>query len=206
VDVVRMRAARSADVAFAAAGLVLAAAVIGLSLLAEDAGDAIVRNTIRLSLAWYAAALALMMRLRAEDWRGGTRTGQAARWCWTWGCVIYLVHVAAAFHYVHDWSHGNAFAHTREASGVGEGLFVSYLFTAVWTADAAMWWLAPDRYARRPAWVHRLLHGFMLFIVFNGTVVFESGPLRWIALLGLAALAVLWWWPLACRARWGTRD
>jgi hypothetical protein len=36
----------------------------------------------------------------------------------------------------------------------------------------------------------------MLFIAFNATVVFETGPLRWIAAIGSLALLVKW-----CRKR-----
>ena len=77
-------------------------------------------------------------------------------------------------------------------SGVGEGIYVSYLFTLLWAADVAWWWLQPGRYTNRAAWIDRSLHGFMLFIVLNGMVVFETGAIRWAGLLGLAVLAVAW--------------
>ena len=98
-----------------------------------------------------------------------------------------------AFHFFHHWSHAHAFERTREVSGVGEGIYVSYLFTLLWAADVAWWWLRADRYAVRSVWIDRSLQAFMLFIVLNGTVVFESGPIRWAGLLGLAALSVAWW-------------
>src|SRR5207244_1221257 len=98
-----------------------------------------------------------------------------------WGLVCFLVHVAAAFHYDHHWSHAEAFEHTRQVSGVGEGIYFSYLFALVWSADATYWWLLPANFATRSNWIDRLLHGFMLFMVVNGTVVFASGPIRWIS-------------------------
>ena len=187
------RSGRSLDLAFMLGGTALLAAVVGLStLLAADRGDALTRNTVRLSLAWYAAALCVMMRLQATDWAAMTALGRAARWCWTWGIVVFLVHLAMAFHYFHDWSHAHAFETTRQASGVGEGIFVSYVFTLWWAFDAAAWWLAPAWYARRPIWIGRTLHLFMLFIVFNGMVVFESGPIRCAGVVLFLTLPVVW--------------
>jgi hypothetical protein len=133
-----------------------------------------------------------MMRLQTPDWTAQTLLGRAARWCWTWGIVVFLVHLAMAFHYFHDWSHAHAFETTRQASGVGEGIFVSYFFTLWWAFDAAAWWLAPAWYARRPIWIGRTLHLFMLFIVFNGMVVFESGPIRWAGVVLFLTLSVVW--------------
>ena len=43
----------------------------------------------------------------------------------------------------------------------------------------AVWWLRPLWYARRSAWIDRALHGLMLFIVFNATIVYETGFIRW---------------------------
>jgi hypothetical protein len=41
--------------------------------------------------------------------------------------------------------------------------------------------------------VDAVLHTFMLFIVFNGTVVYETGPIRWAGLTGFLLLAGVWW-------------
>jgi hypothetical protein len=173
--------------------LLLAAVVVASNHFAPNPGDALTRNTIRLSLAWYAAALAFMIRLQgAEDWQAITPLGKTARWCWSWACLTFVVHVALAFHYFHHWSHTHAFEHTREVSGFGAGLYISYLFTLLWTADATAWWLAPAWYATRSRWLDRLLHGFMLFIVFNGTVIYEQGPIRWISAAIFLFLAI-WW-------------
>jgi hypothetical protein len=186
-------AGASADLIMPLAGTVILIVLIGLSAaFSADRGDALTRNTIRLSLAWYAAALWLMMRLGPADWAAATQIGRTARWCWTWAVVVFLIHLAMAFHYFHHWSHAHAFAHTRLASGVGEGLYVSYLFTALWMADVAYWWLQPRGYADRPAWVDRALHMFMLLIVFNGTVVFEGGFIRWAGAVIFVALAWAW--------------
>jgi hypothetical protein len=158
----------------------------------EDLGTSLTVNTIRLSLAWYFVAVLVMMRLTSRDWIGATKRGQLARWCWTWGVICFVVHVAMAFHFYHHWSHAHAFAHTREISGVGEGVYISYLFTILWVTDAIWWWCWPDRYASRPKSWTRFLHTFMLFIIFNGTIVFESGTIRWVSIAAFMALPITW--------------
>jgi hypothetical protein len=167
--------------------MVLLSAALGL-----QPGELLTRNTVRLSLAWYAAALVLMMRLDRAGWMATTNLGRLARWSWTWGLVCFLVHLAMAFHFYHHWSHAAAMEHTREVSGVGEGIYASYLFTLLWLADAGWWWLSSAHYAARPVWIGRTLHAFMLFIVFNGMVVFEQGPIRWAGVLLFLFLPAVW--------------
>jgi hypothetical protein len=155
-------------------------------------GDELTRNTVRLSLLYYAAAVALMIWLRPTDGTAQSRRGAMARWLWTLAWAALVIHVGIAFHYVHRWLHGAAVEHTRQVSGLGEGVYVSYLFTLVWTADVLCWWLAPARYAARPVWMNIALHTFMIFMIFNATVVFESGWIRWAGIAMLSGLAVLW--------------
>jgi hypothetical protein len=193
------------NLAAVALGAAMLAATLALSValsvaLGSDLGDLLTRNTIRLSLAWYAVAVGLMLFLAPDEWAAGTpvsatgrpRRGWLARWCWTWGLVCFLVHLGMAFHYFHYWSHAHAFERTRQVAHVGEGIYISYLFTVLWGADVAYWWLNPRGYASRSPWIDRTLQAFMLFIVLNGMVVFESGPIRWAGLLGLAVLTVAW--------------
>ena len=106
--------------------------------------------------------------------------------------MCFLVHLAMAFHYYHDWSHAHAFERTRQISGIGEGIYVSYLFTILWALDVLCWWLRPAQHAVRSAWIGRSLHGFMLFIVFNSMVVYETGTIRWAGILMFIGLAAVW--------------
>ena len=142
------------------------------------------RGTIWLALTYYALAATLILR-------DASHRGRLARACWTMGCLAYLIHVACAFQYAHHWSHAEAFEHVRQVGGVGEGIFVSYLFTLLWTADVIWWWAAPAGYAGRSPWFGRALHGFMAFVIFNATVVFETGPVRWFGVALFVWLAVL---------------
>ena len=116
-----------------------------------------------------------------------------------WGCLTFLVHVAFAFDHYHGWSHAAAVQHVEDVSGFGPGLFVSYFFTLLWVVDAAWWGLASHSYDRRPAWLDRTIHAFMAFIVFNGTVIYETGFIRWAGAALFAGLGVLAAWRLARR-------
>jgi len=132
------------------------------------------RWTIWIALALYVAAL------------GARPASRLRQWAWTLGCLFYLAHVAAAFHFYHHWSHAAAYQHTArrtaEVMGLdwGGGLYWNYAFTLVWLGDVIWMWLR----LRRPRWAGAAVQGFLAFMVFNATVVFETGPIRW---LGLAA-------------------
>jgi hypothetical protein len=189
----RVRRPAVADLLVVGSWALLLAAVLATPwwIHPDVAGDDLVRHTVRLALVYWAAALALMIYLRPADWRAEHGRGRLARWCWTLGWLTYLVHLAMAFHFYHHWSHDDAVRHTKKVSGFGPGIYVSHFFTLVWSLDVMCWWLWPGRYAARSPWIDRLLHGFMVFIVFNATVVYESGLIRWAALAGLGALALL---------------
>lgn len=113
---------------------------------------------------------------------------------WSAGAAVFILHVICAFHFVHHWSHADAYAataqQTRELAGLdwGGGVYFNYVFTVVWIADALWWWTLPAGHRARPRTVSATLHGFMLFMWFNGTVVFGASVARW---LGVAAFLLL---------------
>jgi hypothetical protein len=178
-------------------GGVLAAPALGLS--SGNPGDDLTRNTVRVALVYYLFGAGMMLLLRPEEWRADTGRGRMARWGWTLAWACFLVHLAMAFHHYHHWSHAEAVAHVQRASGFGPGIFLSHIFTLVWTTDVAWWWLAPASYAARPRWIDLALHGFMVFMTFNATVVYETGPIRWAGLAMFVALAGV------LAVRWRTR-
>jgi hypothetical protein len=154
-------------------------------------GEAITRWTVRLALAFYVLALSALL--------GRTRGG-LARGLWTLGFLCYLAHVAAAFHYYHDWSHSAAYRATARQTDAafgldwGGGLWLNYLFTAAWAVDVACWWEAgPDHHRARPRSITATLHAFMAFMWFNAAIVFApAGPYRLVALT--AGTLLLFWW------------
>jgi hypothetical protein len=121
-----------------------------------------------------------------------------ARLAWTVGCASLLAHIAMAFHVYHDWSHTSAARETArqtaEVTGLdwGGGLYINYAIAVGWVIDVLWWWRRLDSYRRRPFWVTALWQGFLIFIIFNATAVFKTGPLRWIG-AGLCAVILLMW-------------
>lgn len=141
--------------------------------------------TIRISLACLVAAVALRIT--------GARhpaTQRLDRRLWTFGFLAFLAHVVSAFHFHHGWSNAAAVAdtqrQTRELLGFefGGGIYFNYAFIAAWLIDL-IWTLRNSEAQSKGVQIVRsscLL--FMLFIAFNGTVVFKSG---WLRASGIAA-------------------
>ena len=154
-----------------------------------DRGELLTRLTVWLALCGYALGAAML--LLAQPAR--------ARWAWTFGCAFFLAHVAFAFHFFHGWSHAAAVRETArqtaELTGVrwGGGIFLNYLFAAAWLGDVLWWWLAPENFARRSPRITAVWQGFFFFMVFNGTIVFGKGPVRWLGAVICAGLAARWW-------------
>lgn len=144
--------------------------------------------TVRLACVCYAIAVAAWIRRR----RG------AARVAWTAGLGFYLLHVAAAFQFHHQWSHAAAYRETaRQTQALfgfdwGGGLWFNYVFTAVWAVDAAWLWMAQETYYRRSRALAVAIHGFLAFMFVNGAIVFGSPAMRWVSLAAVAALFFAW--------------
>lgn len=164
-------------------------------------GEFLTKFTVWVAVAGYAAgATALALSAGRVGWE------RAARLAWTFGCAALFAHVACAFHFYHGWGHESAYLdtarQTNEVVGLdwGGGLYINYALMAGWLLDVAWWWLrGPDSYRRRPRALTAAWQGFLLFIFFNATVVFKSGPARW-AGLGLCLWLCLAWW-LGARGR-----
>lgn len=138
--------------------------------------DAIVRWTARLFVACYVGRIGIDAAGRRD-----AVAQRAARWLWTIGCAVFLIHMVAAFHSVHGWSHAAAFKHvlqrTREATGLasGIGLYVNYGFGVLWMVDAIQWWRKLDWVERpRPYWIVQVIFAFLMV---QATAVF--GPAFW---------------------------
>ena len=75
----------------------------------------------------------------------------------------------------------------------GGGLFINYAVVSLWFADVAWWWFAGlGAYRRRPWMLTLIWHSFLIFIIFNATVVFKDGLTRWIGLLVSLTLCLSW--------------
>ncbi len=162
-----------------------------------DTGELITRGTIWLALVLYVAAEAVSREFRAR-----TSLGQlfcVSRSLNTAGCVVFLCHVAAAFHFYHDWSHAAAYADTARQTAEfagwnwGGGLYINYAFALVWLVEVVWAWAAPTRFQHRAGWLTWSLRGFFLFMIFNGAVVFVRGRMKWFGLILCLVLVICWW-------------
>ena len=128
-----------------------------------------------------------------------------SRALWTAALLLMMVHAVAAFVEFYAGSHAVAqtatMRQTAALTGIefAGGIYINYLFLAVWSGDVAWWWLAPRSYAVRPRWVSWTIRGFIVFIIVNGAVVFADGGAR---VIGVAAVAsvVLGAWPRTDRS------
>ena len=157
-------------------------------------GEFLTRSTIWISILAYAIGCAVFATARKQ--------ADFDRWvrvAWTMGCAALIAHFIFAFHFYHAWSHESAHVDTaRQTAEVfainwGGGLFINYAVAILWTADVAWWWLAGiNSYRCRPWLLTLLWHGFLIFIIFNATVVFKDGLARWTGLLTCLSLCLSW--------------
>jgi hypothetical protein len=156
----------------------------------------IVRGTMIVATVAWAAGEALMRRSPVRDRR--------ARAIWTIGVAFALIHVVLAFQLVYAWDHEAAVTATaRQAAdrfgwGWRGGIYVNYVFLALWLLDLCWWWLAPASHVSRGRLFETARRGVFAFMFFNGAVVFASGVGR---LVGLASLMVVFFASLTRHSR-----
>ncbi len=163
-------------------------------MIDQQMGESVMLWSIRIAVLLYLLRVALVLRNRHR-----TRVPSSREcWLWTIGCFSYVIHVILAFHFVHDWSHDQAWQHTAVETdrmtgiGRGEGLWVNYLFTVVWLADVLRLWTANRRGRAMNRKLSLLVHAFFGFIVFNATVVFGAAIYRYLAIP--VAIGLGWAW------------
>ena len=169
-----------------------------------DIGEFLTRATIWVSIAGYAIGSAIFAlsdspESRAHPSQGRVGLDAATRVVWTIACASLIAHVISAFQFYHGWSHSAAYEdtarQTQEVFGLnwGGGVFINYALLIAWMLDIGWWWHSGvDSYRKRPwpflvAW-----HGFLVFIIFNATVVFGDGIVRWIG-AGICLMLIFAW-------------
>lgn len=159
-----------------------------------SSGEFLTRSTIWISIAAYTIGCVVFATARRQP--DGDRWTRLA---WTIGCTALIAHFICAFHFYHHWSHQSAYIDTaRQTAAVfainwGGGLFINYAVAILWITDVTSWWIAGlSSYRRRPWTLTLIWHGFLLFILFNATVVFKDGLTRWIGLLVCLTLGLSW--------------
>lgn len=146
--------------------------------MSVEFGEFALRWTVRAAVAAYLVRVVVDL--------GGRRSPRMlslARWAWTAGAVLLLIHTLLAYGVRHGWSHEEAWQHNVEQTAAttgwawGGGLFLNHALLVWWVFDALAWW----RHGLRSPDEHPLLRGGMhatfAFMILNATVVF--GPPIW---------------------------
>ena len=145
--------------------------------------------------------IALLLFLVGESGRSLSPRGQRppawAWWAFVAGWIVAIVHTLLAFALVHGWSHDDAVRSTAEQTNAvfgfpfGAGVYVNYVFFAVWLADAWWWRSSPPGHVR-PTMATWGLRAFYILIIVNAAVVFVPGTRRLLGLLVVSWLARIW--------------
>jgi hypothetical protein len=145
--------------------------------------------TIWISLTLFVAGEAGRLRRPAPNWAWPVSLA---------GALLCAIHIAIAMGHHHHWSHSAAVEETaRQTASVygvawGGGVYVNYLFVAVWLAYLWRWWTPPaGMVAQSPAVVWGL-RAFFFMIIFNATVVFAATRMRAAGIVVSLALALIW--------------
>jgi hypothetical protein len=159
-----------------------------------SSGEFLTRSTIWISIVAYTIGSIVFATARRQP--DGDRY---VRLAWTTGCAALVLHIICAYNFYHAWSQQSAYLETaRQTAAViainwGGGLFINYAVASLWTADVVWWWFAGVSAYRRRPWILTLIwHSFLIFIIFNATVVFKNGLTRWIGLLVSLTLCLSW--------------
>ena len=126
------------------------------------------------------------------------RQVEPARRLWTISLALALLHAVVAFELVYQWSHEAASVDTaRQTAAVtgivwGGGIYVNYLFLALWLGDAFWWWIAPGAYIRRSVRIERARLALFVFMFVNGAILFASQTARAVGVPSVAAVCMTW--------------
>src|SRR5688572_177562 len=100
--------------------------------------------SVRIAILGYIVAVWLRIRNHGESHH------KLQRSYWTVGCTALIIHIVCAFHFYHEWSHLVAWKSTAketwEVTGLnwGGGVYVNYVFAALWGGDVLWWWIHPS--------------------------------------------------------------
>src|SRR5262249_11193377 len=98
-----------------------------------------------------------------------------------------------AFQLIYAWDHEAAVQATvRQAAdrfgwGWRGGIYVNYVFLALWLADVCWWWLAPVSHVSRSLAIEATRVAVFTFMFVDGALVFASGIGRGIGTVAVAA-------------------
>lgn len=149
--------------------------------MAINLEESLIVWTARLMVLCYLLRCWLDWRIQPDEKREQTRN--QCRRLWTCGLLLYLSHVVAAFLFIHNMSHQQAYQHTAERTtqvvglNWGGGIYVNHLFLIFWLVDTILWWSQGVDYPYQSKLYYLCLQTIFAFMFVNATVIF--GPQHW---------------------------
>lgn len=156
-------------------------------------GELMTRLPVWVTLTAYFAGAVLITLSRRKP-----QLERPARWVWTIAVISLLIHVGCAYHFYHGWSQESAYQETARQTALvtglqwGGGLYINYFLIGFWIIDVGLWWRGLEQYRRRSATLSVIWQAFLIFVIFNATVVFKTGALRFIGLILCGILCLVW--------------
>lgn len=151
-------------------------------------------------IAWTVRLGVLCFALTVGGWAAGLKGAHQERWLrwsWTIGWGLFVLHMLAAFHFQHGWSHQRAYADTAKQTGeligweFGGGVYFNYLMILLWGVDVCAWWLGWAAAAGYRVW-RKVIVAYLCFMIFNGVAVFKAGWVRWVGVAVCLVLMGIW--------------
>lgn len=116
---------------------------------------------------------------------------------WLFGSLMIALHILASYGLAHGWSHAAAIEATAQEServtGIraGWGVYVNFAFATIWMSYS----IAMATRRRRWPGIDQAVFWFTAVIVVSATIVFETGAVRWMAVVGFICLMISYLWP-----------
>lgn len=114
--------------------------------------------------------------------------------CWLAGAILMVVHIIASYGVVHGWSHAAAIEATRlesfKVTGInaGWGVYVNFAFAVSWLGYSIFELMGK----RLRLSLEVALLTFQILIIFSATIVFETGLIRWLAVVAFLGVTIQW--------------
>ena len=131
----------------------------------------------------------------------GKQRRTTSRWAWSIslaGALLCVAHIVIALGHHHHWNHDAAVRETAQQTAAvygvawGGGVYVNYVFVAVWLAELWRWRTRPTEYFGRSPTLVWALRAFFFIIIVNAAVVFASPRTRIGGIVLTVILLLIW--------------
>ena len=152
---------------------------------------------------WIALILFCIGEPGRRDLDAGRVPAPLTWWAYAIGAVILIAHMVIAMGVAHNWSHQSSVdATARQTYAVyglnwGGGVFMNYVFAALWLIEAIRWQIRSATPTPRRAAIVWSIRIFYLVMILNAAVIFTPAPRRYAG--AAMVLYLLWIWRRTAR-------